>query len=186
MLTSSYKPEPGRFLVSEPFMHDYNFKRTVVLLVEHNDQGSLGFVMNRQLNVAIDEVVKGMPAIGSAVFMGGPVEQETLQYVHRIANLPKAKEVYNGVFWGGDFMQLRQMMTMGEVSPADVLFFVGYSGWGPNQLQKELDQKSWIVAPQAPEFIFQDDYSDMWRQVLQTMGTKYKIISNYPVDPRLN
>ena len=83
-------------------------------------------------------------------------------------------------------MQLRQMMTMGEVSPADVLFFVGYSGWGPNQLEKELDQKSWIVAPQAPEFIFQDDYSDMWRQVLQTMGTKYKIISNYPVDPRLN
>ena len=76
MLTSSFKPAPGRFLVSEPFMHDYNFKRTVVLLVEHNDQGSLGFVMNRQLNVAIDEVVKGMPSVGSAVFMGGPVEQE--------------------------------------------------------------------------------------------------------------
>ncbi|MEZ4828010.1 MAG: YqgE/AlgH family protein [Bacteroidia bacterium] len=186
MLTSSYKPSPGRFLVSEPFMHDYNFKRSVVLLVEHNSLGSMGFVMNRQLNVAISEVVEGMPALESPVLMGGPVEQSTLHFIHRMADLPGAKPVCNGIYWGGDFEDLKRKTTLGQVAPADVLFFVGYSGWGPNQLEQELERKSWIIAPEAPGVVFQPDHSDLWRQVLQSMGTKYRVISNYPVDPRMN
>lgn len=186
MLTSSYKPAPGRFLISEPFMHDYNFKRSVVLLVEHSSHGSMGFVMNRQLNVAISEVVDGMPSLESPVFMGGPVEQSTLHFVHRLEDLPGAKPVCHGVYWGGDFDDLKRQISLGHVDSSDVLFFVGYSGWGPGQLEQELERKSWIIAPEAPFFVFQPDYSDMWRQVLQSMGTKYRVISNYPVDPRMN
>ena len=84
MLSSSYKPAPGRFLISEPFMYDQNFQRTVVLLVEHGDTGSLGFVMNRQLKTNINEIVEELPIMGNPVFMGGPVEQSTLHYVHRL------------------------------------------------------------------------------------------------------
>lgn len=186
MLTSSYKPRPGRFLVSEPFMYDNNFRRTVVLLVEHNREGSMGFVMNRQLNVAISEVVEGMPPLESPVFMGGPVDQETLHFVHRLEDLPGCRQVCHGVYWGGNFEELKRQISLGQVDPADVLFFVGYSGWGPSQLESELDKKSWIIAPEAPFFVFQPDYSDMWRQVLQSMGTKYRVISNYPVDPKMN
>ncbi len=177
----------GRFLISEPFMYDENFKRTVVLLVEHGDKGSLGFVLNRQLQVNVDQIVEDFPLCESSVFMGGPVEQGTLHYVHRLGKkIPDSREVSGGIYWGGSFESLQNLVEKGDIIESDILFFVGYSGWAPGQLEEELDRKSWIVAPEDPNLIFQADYKDMWRQVLKSMGTKYQVISNYPVDPRLN
>lgn len=168
-------------------MYDQNFQRSVVLLVEHGDTGSLGFVLNRQLEVSIEEIVEDFPSVDSPVFMGGPVEQTTLHYVHRLGDrLPNSRHVTDEVYWGGSFEHLQTMLDSGEVSKQDILFFVGYSGWAPGQLEQELERKSWIVAPEDPSFIFRTDYQDLWRTVLQSMGTKYKVIANYPVDPRLN
>ncbi len=187
MITSSYKPLAGRFLISEPFMHDLNFKRSVVLLVEHGEEGSLGFVMNKQLEITLNEVVSDLPSLVSPVFMGGPVGQSTLHYVHRLGEaIPGSREVYEDVFWGGSFDELKEQILLGKVSSDDILFFIGYSGWNPGQLEGELNRKSWIVAPEDPRFIFRNTYKDMWREVLQSLGAKYRIISNYPVDPRLN
>ncbi len=187
MITSSYKPAAGRFLISEPFMYDQNFQRTVVLLVEHGPTGSLGFVMNRQLEVSIQEIIEDFPTVECPVFMGGPVEQSTLHYVHRLGDeLPHSRKVTAEIYWGGSFEVLKEKLEKGEVDKHDILFFVGYSGWAPGQLEQELERKSWIVAPEDPTFIFRNDYQDLWRTVLQSMGTKYKVIANYPVDPRLN
>jgi len=187
MTRSSYKPKAGRFLISEPFMSDQNFQRTVVFLVEHGKEGSLGFVINRRLDLTVDQLIEGIPAFNAPVFMGGPVEQNTLHYVHRLGDVfTDGHEIFEGVFWGGDFEQVKEKIRLKLIKKTDVLFFVGYSGWGPGQLEYELDQKSWIVAPKNVNFIFQNDYADLWRQVLQSMGPKYHIISNYPIDPRLN
>lgn len=187
MITSSYRPIAGRFLISEPFMHDLNFKRSVVLLVEHGEKGSLGFVLNKQLEAGINDIVEDIPFLDSPVFMGGPVEQSTLHYVHRMGDtISGSREIYKGLFWGGNFDDLKEQIQLGKVNPGDILFFVGYSGWSPGQLEGELDRKSWIVAPENMEFVFRSTYEDIWREVLQSLGSKYKIISNYPVDPRLN
>ena len=187
MLTSSYRPSAGRFLVSEPFMHDENFQRSVVLLVEHNENGSLGFVMNRQLKVKINEVVDGLPEFNAPVFVGGPVERSTLHFVHRLGDqLDGSHQIAEDLYWAGDFSKLKEMILLGEAEAQDILFFVGYSGWGTGQLDTELERKSWIVAPENSSFVFQKDYTDLWREVLQGMGDKYRIISNYPVDPRMN
>lgn len=187
MFSSTFKPAAGRFLISEPFMEDANFQRTVVLLVEHGEAGSLGFVLNRQLDLSISQLVEGLPEFEAPVFMGGPVEQNTLHFVHRLGNqLPGSQEIHEGVFWGGDFETLKEKLSLQLISREDILFFIGYSGWSSGQLERELEMKSWIVAPEAPHFIFRKDYSDMWRDVLKSMGKKYAIISNYPTDPRLN
>ncbi len=187
MTRSAYKPAAGRFLISEPFMGDQNFQRTVVLLVEHSREGSLGFVINRQLDLTLDQLIEGLPAFQAPIFMGGPVEQNTLHYVHRLGtSFPGSHEIVNDVFWGGDFEQVKNQIQLNLLSEDDILFFVGYSGWGPGQLEEELDQKSWIVAPENPLFIFQQNYDDLWREILQSMGFKYQIIANYPIDPRLN
>ncbi|MEL7531556.1 MAG: YqgE/AlgH family protein [Bacteroidota bacterium] len=187
MLTSAFKPAAGRFLISEPFMYDQNFQRTVVLLVEHGETGSLGFVMNRMVEVGIDEIVDDFSLVDASVFMGGPVEQSTLHYVHRLGDmLPHSREVMDGLYWGGSFETLKSKIHSGLISEEDILFFVGYSGWAPGQLEQELERKSWIVAPDNLEFVFRKDYTDLWRLILQSMGTKYKVIANYPVDPRLN
>lgn len=187
MITSSYKPQPGRFLVSEPFMGDPNFQRTVVLLVEHTEEGSLGFVMNRQLDALLHDLVEDAPVFDAPVFMGGPVEQNTLHFVHRLGDtLAGSHEISEGLYWSGDFDQLQEMIEAGKVATDEILFFVGYSGWGGGQLDAELERKSWIVAPENPDFVFTEDYEELWQQILRSMGDKYKVISNYPIDPKLN
>jgi len=186
MITSPYKPAAGRFLISEPFMSDENFQRTVVLLVEHNEQGSLGFVLNRPLSVPISEVVADLPMAHATVCLGGPVEQNTLHYLHRRGDLTGARRVAEGLYWSGDFEELKGWARQGRIHPDDILFFVGYSGWGAGQLARELERKSWIIAPENGNLIFDTDPETLWRELLQSLGTKYKILSNYPTDPSLN
>ncbi len=186
MITSPYLPAIGRFLISEPFMEDQNFQRTVVLLVEHSKEGSLGFVLNRRLQVRLGDVVPDLKPLDAPMYLGGPVEQSTLHYLHRLADLPGARHVCEGVYWSGSFEALQTSIERGTVESDDILFFVGYSGWSPGQLDGELLRKSWIVTPEQPEMIFEADRDDLWRQALQSLGGKYKIISNYPVDPKLN
>ncbi|MEL6593806.1 MAG: YqgE/AlgH family protein, partial [Bacteroidota bacterium] len=116
MLTSAFKPAPGRFLISEPFMYDQNFQRSVVLLVEHGDTGSLGFVMNRAVELSMEDIVDGFPVIDAPVFMGGPVEQSTLHYVHRLGDLlPNSHEVVEGLYWGGSFEVLKSKVQDGLI-----------------------------------------------------------------------
>jgi len=185
MTRSAFSPAAGRFLISEPFMTDQNFQRSVVLLVEHTREGSLGFVINRKLDVSLSGIIEELPEFGAPVFMGGPVEQNTLHYIHRLGEeIPNSQRVTEEIYWGGDFEWIKDQIHANLVSPTDILLFIGYSGWGPGQLMHEIDLKSWIVAPENQAFVFQDDH--VWRQVLHSMGPKYQIISNYPTDPRLN
>ncbi len=188
MLTSSYRPAPGRFLISEPFMEDENFQRTVILLVEHGPQGSLGFVLNRQLRHVLADVVEDMPKATVPIFLGGPVEQYSLHYVHRLGgHIPESREVIpNACWWGGDFEKIKEMVLSEEVDERDILFFMGYSGWAPGQLQRELKQKAWIIAPENSAFVFRDSHEGLWREVLKSLGSKFQVIANYPIDPRLN
>ncbi|MCI4667343.1 MAG: YqgE/AlgH family protein [Bacteroidia bacterium] len=186
MITSAYKPLPGRFLISEPFMMDSNFQRSVVLLVEHNKEGSLGFVLNRSLNKQVHELVDGFPTSRAEVFVGGPVEQDTLHYVHMDAQLKGSRPVVENMYWSGDFMEIREKLMLGTLRDENILFFVGYSGWGPGQLERELSEKSWIVAPHNIDFVFGNEQEQLWQKVLRSMGKKFHVLSNYPTDPSLN
>lgn len=186
MITSAFKPLPGRFLISEPFMMDRNFQRTVVLLVEHNDEGSLGFVLNRRLDKRVHELVDGFPESHADVFLGGPVEQNTLHYVHLDNQLSGSRPVVENMYWSGDFIELREKLMLGQLNQDNILFFVGYSGWGPGQLEGELAEKSWIVAPHNVDFVFGDNQDQLWQNLLRSMGKKFQVLSNYPTDPSLN
>lgn len=186
-MTSSYRPAPGRFLISEPFMEDENFQRTVVLLVEHGPNGSLGFVLNRMMKSVVADIVSDLSPVQSPLFLGGPVEQDSLHYVHRLGDqIPESREIYPGLYWGGDFDTVKASVISQSASESDILFFVGYSGWAPGQLSRELHRKAWIVAPENTSFIFREDHEGLWKDLLRSMGSKYQVISNYPIDPRLN
>lgn len=168
-------------------MEDDNFQRSVILLVEHGPQGSMGFILNRQLKYVLADIIEDLPGQHTPVFLGGPVDPNSLHYVHRLGHLiPESREVMDGLYWGGDFDTVRKLIVSKSVQEEDILFFVGYSGWGPGQLQNELRRKSWIIAPENTEFVFQEDHQHLWQSLLRSMGTKYQIISNYPTDPMLN
>lgn len=187
MAKSNRPPQKGSFLLSEPFLADKNFKRTVVLLTEHNEDGSIGFILNKPIRFRLNEIVEGFPDFNVPVYMGGPVQQDSLHFIHRVEALAEeGDEVVPGIYWGGNFEKLKMMIEGQQVTEQDIRFFVGYSGWGPEQLEEEMESNSWIVSPVRARFTFSDQTDSLWGDILRTMGGKYKAFSNYPEDPSLN
>jgi len=181
-------PEKGSLLISEPFLPDPNFERTVVLLCEHNEDGSIGFVLNKPSILKFDEAVEEVSDFSPTLYVGGPVQQDTLHFIHRSPDeLEGSIQVTDEIFWGGNYEQLITMINTRNIVPEDFKFFLGYSGWAPGQLEEELKQKSWIVInnPTAVE-VFDIEPKILWKEVLNNLGGKFKIISNFPVDPRMN
>ena len=182
------EPKKGDLLISEPFLADPNFSRTVILLCEHNEEGSFGFVLNKPAQITLNKLIEGAGNREDSVYVGGPVQQNALQFIHKNDGLIEGGvEVKEGIFWGGNFEQMLAMMEGELIPPTDIKFFVGYSGWGTDQLKSELEVKSWIISRNVNvDQIFNTDVESLWKEVLNTMGGKYKIVANFPVDPRLN
>lgn len=177
----------GKLLLSEPFMPDPNFKRTVILLTEHNEEGTVGFVLNRVLEVSLNDVVENFPKFEAPLFYGGPVQPDTLHFVHCIGEEIKgSKKIADGLYWGGDFEQLIYKAMAQEIKPDDFRFFIGYSGWSPNQLADEIKENSWILSEATHNHIFKSNNKMMWKEILKNMGGEYKMMSNFPEDPSLN
>jgi putative transcriptional regulator len=181
------KPEKGRLLISEPFLPDPNFERTVVLLCEHNEEGSFGFVLNKPSILKVNEVMEDITELDNLVYVGGPVQQDTLHFIHRNALLENAVEIVEQIYWGGAFENLMVLCETRQITGKDIRFFLGYSGWGPGQLEAELEQDSWIVCDYVTDqLLFDTGPEIMWRKALENMGGRFSMYSNYPVDPRLN
>lgn len=181
-------PERGDLLISEPYLPDPNFERTVILLCEHDENGSFGFVLNKPSNAILSELVEEAEGFDSKVYVGGPVQQNTLHFLHKSpAKLNGDKKIVEGVYWGIDFEGLISSINTKVAQPEELKFFIGYSGWSEGQLMDELKAKSWIVYKKAtPELVFEMSPEELWKEALSNMGGKYRVISNYPTDPRLN
>jgi putative transcriptional regulator len=180
-------PKKGRLLASEPYLPDPNFERTLILLTEHNKEGSVGFVLNKPSESIIVDVMPDIKNIHAPVLIGGPVQQDTLHFIHRVPGIADAIEVVPGIYWGGNFEQILLLIETGQMTERQVNFFLGYSGWSPGQLNEELKANSWIVNDRvSEELIFETGYDEMWRKSLQSLGGRFSIYSNYPVDPSMN
>ncbi|HEX5169328.1 MAG TPA: YqgE/AlgH family protein [Cyclobacteriaceae bacterium] len=181
------KPAKGRLLISEPFLPDPNFERTVVLLCEHNEEGSFGFVLNKPSLIKVSEVMEDVKNLHEQVFVGGPVQQDTLHFIHRNTAVENTSVILDGIYWGGSVESLLLLDDTQQLSGNDIRFFLGYSGWGPGQLESELDEESWIVCDYVTQdLLFDTDPKMMWKKALDDMGGRFSLYSNYPVDPRLN
>jgi putative transcriptional regulator len=181
------EPAVGRLLISEPFLEDPNFKRTVVLLCDHNEEGSFGFVLNRALDLRVGDFMDDVPDTDAIVSFGGPVQNDGLFYIHTLGErIPNSIPVMNGLFMGGDFESLRELLNTGEADRTNVRFFVGYSGWGSGQLEGEMEANSWIVAKSDVPTIMKADSEEAWGDILRSMGKRYSVLANFPDDPSLN
>jgi putative transcriptional regulator len=182
------EPGAGKLLISDPFLPDPNFSRSVVLLTEHQeDVGSFGFVLNQTAGVNLDEVVDFDVKRDFPLFTGGPVQQETLHLLHKDDYLAESDmEILSGVYWGAQFESLKQLLQSDSADVDNFRFFLGYSGWGPGQLEQEIQQKSWIVIQANSEIVFSSDTDAMWQAVLRSLGGTYSLLANSPNDPQWN
>ncbi len=181
------KLEKGTLLLAEPFMKDPNFKRSVVLLCEHNNEGTMGFTLSRPVGVTLNKVVDGVGECELPLYFGGPVQRDTLHYIHNLGEqIDDSTEIADGIYWGGDFDQIKALALTGDLDDANILFFLGYSGWSPGQLDDEMGENSWIVHKANEELIFVDEQEQLWKQALKHMGGDYALMVNFPEDPTLN
>ncbi|HEY3386045.1 MAG TPA: YqgE/AlgH family protein [Saprospiraceae bacterium] len=178
----------GSLLVAEPFMQDVNFRRAVVLVTDHSDEeGTVGFIINKPLTVTITDLVEDFPIIDAMAYYGGPVSTNTIHYIHNVGMLlDGSTEIAPGVFWGGEFDKLKFLIAHEMIKAENIRFFVGYSGWSPGQLNEELDASSWITAQVHANYLFKSKPSRLWNQVMHHKGDVYSVLAQLPEQPNLN
>lgn len=156
---------------------DPNFRRGVILLCDHQRDGSFGFILNKPINMNINELISSFPDFESEVYYGGPVQTDTIHYLHTRGDLlPNSVKVLSGVYWGGDFEQLKELVQRGEIRSDDIRFYVGYTGWSADQLHDEQENASWMTVMGHQDWIFGTN-PQLWREVLQEQGGTYSIIA---------
>lgn len=183
------QPNPGKgdLLLSEPFPMDSNFSRVVILLCEHNNEGSFGLILNNTLELELTSIVTDFPEAKIPVGFGGPVERNQLFYMHQNKEIEGSLQIGKNLYLGGDYAEIKRRISIDEMTPENLRFFIGYTGWSSGQLQNEIDELSWIVM-KAPEDlnIFHSANDDLWRSLLAKLGGKYKLMADYPVNPADN
>lgn len=180
-------PAPGILLIADPFLKDQHFSRTVILLCEHQENGSLGFVINRQLEHKLEDLLKGAEGLDLPVYFGGPVQMDTLHFLHLYPDLiPGSKPLTDGVFWGGDFEAAVTLLRNGDIDPNRIRFYIGYSGWTEGQLDEELKGKSWLTAQARRKVVFHPHEEEIWKAAIRLLGSEYQLMANFPIDPQLN
>ncbi|NJO89131.1 MAG: YqgE/AlgH family protein [Chloroflexia bacterium] len=179
-------PRTGSILISEPFSRDAYFKRSIVLLTLNDEEGSVGFILNKEVEMSMQDLFGEDIDMDVSVSIGGPVSIDRVDYIHTLGDkIPESKHVVGDIYWGGNFEVMISLLKAGIVSENQIRFFLGYSGWNKGQLENEIDHDYWLVADGDPHTIMLSD-KDYWKNTLKKMGKRYSVWLNLPEDPQFN
>ncbi|UCE01246.1 MAG: YqgE/AlgH family protein [Candidatus Latescibacterota bacterium] len=178
---------PGCLLIASPTLRDPNFSRTVVLLCEHGDEGSMGLVINRPTEHTLAEAISEMPPRATQrLYWGGPVQQQLVLVLHRSSlDAPGSTEIVDGMALGSDSEALYEVLDAHDAD-GRVRVFCGYAGWSAGQLDAEMEVRSWIVGPGRAKLVFGVDAEQIWHEALRALGPRYAWLATMPADPRVN
>ncbi|MDX2849739.1 YqgE/AlgH family protein [Actinacidiphila glaucinigra] len=184
----------GRLLVATPALADPNFDRAVVLLLDHDEEGSLGVVLNRPTPVGVGDVLEpwaGLAGSPQVVFQGGPVSLDSALGLAVVPGEPRDGEDAEPLGWRRVFgaIGLVDLEAPPELLAAEMgslRIFAGYAGWGPGQLEDELVEGAWYVVESEPGDVFSPDPDRLWRSVLRRQRSELAMVATYPDDPSLN
>ena len=177
----------GDILIAKPFLQDGQFKRSVIYLCEHTNEGSLGFVINKSHGLILRDIFPHLKNGNFPLFDGGPVSPNQLFYTHSLGSkLSDSQHVINNVYWGGNFFELSEMIEKGNVSPEEIRFYIGYSGWGAEQLSAEIENDMWFTKTSDYSQLMEDNPEELWGKELVKINPGYKAFTDFSFDPSLN
>ena len=180
--SNSLEPKQGNILISEPLMNDFHFGRSVVLLIDHiESEGSFGIIINKQLNACVNQIVDDFPDFDAAVYLGGPVAEDQLFFIHTLGDLiPDSSPIIDGLYWGGEVETLKTLIATGIANEENTRFYLGYSGWDAGQLVSELVRNSWAVSNITVEQYLSTPPEHMWSTFVQRLGKSYEMWNRFP------
>jgi putative transcriptional regulator len=176
----------GHFLIASPAIHDPNFRRTVVFVTAHNEEGAVGVILNRRSEATVGEAVPQLVPVTSGeepIFVGGPVNPEGVAV---LAEFDDPEEAGIVVLEDVGFVALDDALDEGPPHVHRARVFAGVAGWGPEQLEDELERDDWIIEPADADDIFTEDPESLWSDVLRRKGGQYELVARMPFDPSLN
>ncbi|MDP2423123.1 MAG: YqgE/AlgH family protein [Bacteroidales bacterium] len=180
-------PAMGCILISEPFMHDFYFRRSVVLLADHSHEGTFGLIINKPVDLMFNDIIKGFPQYNGKLYLGGPVKTSNLYFIHTLGDqIEGSTKIIDGLYWGGDVEAVKEMLTINQLNNQNIRFFIGYAGWVSKQLDRELDENSWVVADSDAATLLNTDPDVLWRHSVKSLGKQFAMWANYPIDPLMN
>ena len=185
-IESKLMPKQGRVLIAEPFLPGDYFSRSTVLLVQCSEEGDVGFILNKPTDLLVKDLFKGFPDFDANAFLGGPVSNDKLFFLHTLGDkIPDSLQVSGDLFWSGDFDHLTSLISAGLVEEEEVRFFLGYAGWSAGQLAAEIADHSWVVIEPTIETILSSD-ENFWNESIQSIGGNALLWQNFPENPELN
>ena len=176
--------EAGTILIAKPFMEDKRFEKAIILIAEHNINGTIGFIINRKNTINIDELIPEMNPLNTTIREGGPVEKETLFFIHKNPELiKKSQKIRGGLFWSGNVIDLIKGIKEEKIHGSEIIFLNGYAGWDKYQLETELEEGSWIIH----EMNLQRLYEKIeWSSILIEVNKEFEVWASAPSDFHLN
>ena len=180
----------GSLLIANPVLPDPNFSRTVILLCNHDEQGSFGLVINRSAQLKAPDLFSSIDILKSyneKIYIGGPVSQAMVFYLYRSTKgIDGLDEVCPGVYFGSSLETL-ELLYLDIANPKEnIRFYLGYSGWSSSQLDGEMEQNSWLIQSADERFIFLESEDLIWPQAVNSLGEKYQYLTKAPVNPQWN
>ena len=180
-------PSRGKILISEPFLCDATFGRSVILLIDHSEEGSMGLIINKQLPIFVNDIIEELKYMDDIpLYKGGPVSTDTLFYLHTLAEIPGALPICKGLYLNGDFDEIKKYILQGNKMEDRIRFFLGYSGWDGKQLDTEIKENTWIVSKEENDYLMHSETKGMWKEALEKLGSKYETWSRFPQVPSHN
>ncbi len=172
----------GDIILAEPFMENPHFKDAVIVITEHSENnGTVGFIINKTLKLRMKEVVEDFPEIDLDLLYGGPVQTDTLHYVHTYGDiLSDSLHVTKNLYWGGDFMQLKALIRQRVIQPEGIRFYLGYSGWSPGQLEEEFEEGTWMQSKLDLNYLFKTKLKKVWPRAMADKGNEFTVIAKMP------
>lgn len=186
--TNHVVPARGKILISEPFLCDHTFGRSVILLVDHTKDGTMGLVLNKPLPLSLNDVLHDFHAVEHIpIYKGGPLSTDTLFYLHTLEGIADALPIRKGFYLNGDFEAIKHYILSGNPIKGKIRFFLGYSGWEYEQLIREIEENTWLVSKENTATLMNEAAGDeLWKKALCKLGGKYELWSRFPQIPTLN
>lgn len=178
----------GNILISEPFLNDFYFGRSVVLLIDKDEEtGCFGVIINKRLSLKINDIIDDFPKFDGDVYLGGPVATDSLFFIHTLGVIiPDSTEIRKGIFWSGNINAVKALIREGLINKHEIRFYIGYAGWDAGQLKSELQRNSWLVGDIPTKLILNTNPGKMWSTFTQNMGERYRLWNQYPTNPNDN
>lgn len=180
--SNSLDPKQGNILISEPLMNDFHFGRSVILLIDHvESEGSFGIIINKRLNASVSQIVDDFPDFEAAAYLGGPVADNQLFFVHTLGDLiPDSSPIIDGLYWGGEVETLKTLIATGIANEENTRFYLGYAGWDAGQLVTELVRNTWVIGNITVEEYLNTPEEMMWPAFVRKLGKPYEMWDRFP------